>query len=64
MQRHLDVFFRRVSLAWGPAESFAFARRMSFSLEGTYFRKLLAESKTPEGERYTRNGRERVRDGE
>lgn len=33
------------------AESFAFARRMSFSLEGTYVWKLLAESKTPESER-------------
>lgn len=46
------------------AESFAFARRVSFSLEGTYVRKLLAESKTPESERHRRNGWERARDGE
>lgn len=36
------------------AESFAFARRMGFSLEGgRAFESLLAESRTPESERYT-----------
>jgi len=52
----LGCVFHRVSLTlWGKsrvcaAESFAFVRRMSFSLEGTYVRKLLLESKTPESE--------------
>jgi len=39
------------------------SREVSFSLEGT-FESLLAESKTPESECYTRNGRERARGGE
>lgn len=52
----MDVF-RRASLTLRrksrvcAAESFAFARRISFSLAGeTYVWKLLAESKTPESE--------------
>lgn len=43
-----------------PAREFCLREENEFfSLGGTYVRKLLAESKTPEGERCARNGREK-----